>query len=222
MEYSMGTLKCRQLPLVAWALFPGAVSMTCVTAQDDASSSMVYFHCDFESAQWWREWGLRESPQRVDVVGNDREREFQPRDGKALRVRIDQGGHYGVSMQYNFAKRLGSEPEHVYLRYFLRLADDWNPRRGGKLPGIAGTYGRAGWGGRKVNGTDGWSARGLFLGKVNGRTPIGFYCYHADMRGKYGANRLPRGSRLTYIYQTDILSAHGHKTEDAVRNPRAT
>jgi len=46
-----------------------------------------------------------------------------------------------------------------------------------------------GWGGRKVNGSDGWSARGLFETR-NGAdsTAIGFYCYHADMRGRYGEN----------------------------------
>ena len=70
----------------------------------------------------------------------------------------------------------------------MRFADDWTPRRGGKLPGFGGTYGRAGWGGRPVDGTDGWSARGLFEGQKDGRTPIGFYCYHMDMRGRYGSN----------------------------------
>ena len=115
-------------------------------------------------------------------------RKFEPHDGKALRIRVEQGGHYGVSLAYEFAKRIGTEPEEVYFRYYLRLADDWRPERGGKLPGIGGTYGRAGWGGRKVDGTDGWSARGLFSGQKDERTPIGFYCYHADMRGKYGSH----------------------------------
>lgn len=67
-------------------------------------------------------------------------------------------GHYGLSLSYRFRRQLGYEPEEIYFRYCLRLTDDWNPRRGGKLPGISGTYGRAGWGGRPVDGTDGWSA----------------------------------------------------------------
>ena len=101
---------------------------------------------------------------------------------------MDRGGHYGVSLTYRFAKHHGSEPEEIYFRYYLRLAHDWKPEKGGKFPGVAGTYGRAGWGGRKVDGTDGWSARGLFGGQAEGRTPIGFYCYHADMRGRYGSH----------------------------------
>ena len=50
----------------------------------------------------------------------------------------------------------------------------------------------AGWGGRKSDGTDGWSARGAFQltipdgNPLAGLTPIGTYCYHADMKGQYG------------------------------------
>jgi hypothetical protein len=183
----MRILTARLLLVVHWIVFICTLSSRLV-AQDEVSPSEVIFHCDFETPTWWREWGLREAPRRVDAVDEDSQRKFQPHAGKALRVRVEQGGHYGVSLQYRFAKRQGSEPEEIYLRYYLRLADDWNPNRGGKLPGISGTYGRAGWGGRKVDGTDGWSARGLFLGQVDGHTPIGFYCYHADMRGKYGDN----------------------------------
>lgn len=39
-----------------------------------------------------------------------------------------------------------------------------------------------------MDGTDGWSARGLFDGQEDGCTPIGFYCYHMDMKGIYGSN----------------------------------
>lgn len=169
-------------PLLAFFFFQSSTAV----AQD--TKERLIFECDFESDDWWREWGLSKSPPRADTVEEDPGRRFLPHDGRALRVRVDQGGHYGVSLDYRFAEHQGQEPEQVYFRYHLRLASDWNPERGGKLPGIAGTYSRAGWGGRKVNGTDGWSARGLFGGRKNGRTPIGFYCYHADMRGKYGDN----------------------------------
>ena len=116
----------------------------------------------------------------------------------SLRVHVEQGGHYGISLAFPFKKRLGYEPEEVYFRYYLRFADDWTPRRGGKLPGFGGTYGRAGWGGRPVDGTDGWSARGLFEGQKDGRTPIGFYCYHMDMKGIYGSNWVWDRDRLGF------------------------
>lgn len=159
---------------------------TRVLGQQASTGSDRIFDCDFEADTWWHQWGLREPPKRTDIVVSDPDLGYEPLDGKALRVRVDEGGHYGLSLSYRFAEQLGHEPEAVYFRYYLRFASDWRPERGGKLPGIGGTYGRAGWGGRKVDGTDGWSARGLFGGQVDGRTPVGFYCYHADMPGKYG------------------------------------
>jgi hypothetical protein len=153
-----------------------------------AEEPQVIFECDFGSDAWAGQWGLSEPPQRVQVVDADPERKFQPLHGRALRVHVEQGGHYGLSLTFPFRKRIGYEPEEVYFRYYLRFADDWAPRRGGKLPGFGGTYGRAGWGGRPVDGTDGWSSRGLFRGQQDGRTPIGFYCYHMDMKGRYGSD----------------------------------
>ena len=101
-------------------------------------------------------------------------------------INVENGGHYGASFDFDFSDQWNHEPEDIYFRYYLRFADDWDPERGGKLPGIGGTYGRAGWGGRPVHGDDGWSARGLFHGQEDGKTPIGFYCYHMDMQGQYG------------------------------------
>ncbi len=160
----------------------------CSNGTGTAQKGRTHFQCDFEQESWWREWDLRRPPERTQTVLTDKSLGFQPLDHKALRIRIDRGGHNGVSLAYRFKKRLGYEAEEIYFRYYVRLASDWKPKRGGKFPGIAGTYGRAGWGGRKVDGTDGWSARGLFGGQRNGKTPVGFYCYHADMPGKYGEN----------------------------------
>src|SRR5581483_3551298 len=110
--------------------------------------------------------------------------------GKSLRVTVPRGEHMGTTFAYRFRDQLGAEPEEIAFRYDLKFDRDWaQATSGGKLPGISGTYGRAGWGGRPVHGDDGWSARGLFVSKHGGSaTTIGFYCYHADMRGKYGDN----------------------------------
>jgi hypothetical protein len=81
----------------------------------------------------------------------------------------------------------------------LRLADDWNQTlQGGKMPGISGTYGIAGRGGRKSDGRNGWSVRGAFHLSIpqdnsGGLRPIGTYCYHADMRGQYGIRHSREG-----------------------------
>lgn len=148
----------------------------------------VYLETGFEEEDWRSKWGASSHREHFEVVEKDDALGFEPLRGRALRVRIRKDGHYGGTLSYRFAKQAGAEPEEVYFRYYLRFADDWDPPRGGKLPGIAGTYGRAGWGGRRADGTNGWSARGLFTRRRDGRTPIGFYCYHADQRSRYGDN----------------------------------
>jgi hypothetical protein len=155
----------------------------------------VIFATDFESSKWNEEWTYAGKLEVIDTVSADSKRKFQPFDGKALRVRIAEGSTGALNTLFKFKSETGEEPEEIYFRYYLRLADDWNQTiQGGKLPGISGTYGIAGWGGRKSNGNNGWSARGLFKmtipagNPLAGTTPIGTYCYHADMEGNYGTN----------------------------------
>ncbi len=160
----------------------------------------ILFFYDFSSDNWHQEWGAIRKDAHTETVAFDESRKFEPLQGRALRIKVDQGGHYGASLQFRFKEQTGEEPEEIYFRYYLRFADDWNPKRGGKLPGIAGTYGRAGWGGRPVNGHDGWSARGSFAGQTDdSKTPIGFYCYHVDMKGQYGSSWLWAQDRLGYL-----------------------
>jgi hypothetical protein len=159
------------------------------TAKKSSRNSRdIFFSCDFESENWFKQFGMRGSPERVEIISSDPARKFEPLAGKAMRIKVDRGDHYGASIMYRFKAQRGDEPEEIYFRYYLRLADDWDPAGGGKLPGISGTYGRAGWGGRPSNGRNGWSARGLFKRQTDGKTPVGYYCYHADMKGRYGSN----------------------------------
>ncbi len=176
-----------------------AIASACLTgplpAQEAANSPPsrpaergdVFLECDFETDDWWTAFGARRQPLNTELVGGDKARGGQ---GRSLQVTTPRGQHTGTSFAFKFRERLGAEPEEIYFRYYLQLDPDWkHATSGGKLPGISGTYGKAGWGGRKVNGSDGWSARGLFETR-NGAdsTAIGFYCYHADMRGRYGEN----------------------------------
>ncbi len=157
----------------------------------------VLLCCDFESAAWAQQWTHAAPKEMIDTVDRDAPRKFESLQGKALRSRIAEGSHTALNTLFKFAKETGFEPEEIYFRYYLRLGDDWNQTtQGGKMPGISGTYGIAGWGGRKSDGTDGWSARGLFHlsipadNPLAGRHPIGTYCYHADMQGQYGSHWL--------------------------------
>jgi len=166
--------------------------------QQIESDPNVIVAADFESDAWRREFSGGNRP-TVSVVAEDRERTFQPLLGKALRIKVSRGEHYGASIEYDFKRRLGYEPEEIYFRYYLRFGSDWDPARGGKLPGIGGTYGRGGWGGRPSDGRNGWSARGQFDGQKGGKTPIGFYCYHADMKGRYGSSWIWEKGGLGYL-----------------------
>jgi hypothetical protein len=153
----------------------------------------VVFATDFESETWNDEWTYAGKMEVIDTVSEDAERKFQLLQGKALRVKIAEGSTGALNTLFKFGKETGSEPEEIYFRYYLRLGENWNQTlQGGKMPGISGTYGVAGWGGRKSDGTNGWSARGSFGlsipadNPLGGLHPIGTYCYHADMQGWYG------------------------------------
>ena len=141
-----------------------AVYASTLPAQDSTSRSEsglasrndILLVCDFEQDEWWTAWGSRRQPVNTALVGGDKALGGK---GKSLQVTTPRGEHTGTSFAYKFRDRLGAEPEEIYFRYYLKLDPDWkHATSGGKLPGISGTYGKAGWGGRKVNGSDGWSA----------------------------------------------------------------
>jgi len=116
----------------------------------------------------------------------------QPRGqrcNKVIRVAMSEGKHYGTSLRYNFRELGLTEPARLTSRYYVYFPTDFEVvRNGGKLPGPAGTYGRAGWGGRPADGTNGWSARGQFHPSGNPQYPIqlGYYAYHADTESRFG------------------------------------
>jgi hypothetical protein len=96
-------------------------------------------------------------------------------------------------MGFKFKDKVGYEPEEIYFRYYIRFADDWIPDAdGGKMPGAAGTYEKAGWGAHPASGTTGWSMRGSFsramslANPLHGKTVIGTYAYHAGNGGRIG------------------------------------
>jgi len=117
---------------------------------------------------------------------------FKPLDGGALQIIFDPRTHFGFSGHYSFQELIGREPEQMYFRYYVRFSNDWHPIESGKLPGFSGTYNKAGWGGRAVDGYNGWSARGTFHlqaspnSKYNGAIPLGNYVYHMDSNSDYG------------------------------------
>ncbi|HTR59127.1 MAG TPA: hypothetical protein VMM27_13200 [Casimicrobiaceae bacterium] len=153
----------------------------------------VYMATGFDTLNWRSAWSYIRNTGTFDIVASDPARKFEALSGNALRVNLAKGDNFGLDFHYAFADKVGSEPEEVYFRYYLRFGDDWRPDLdGGKLPGISGTYNRAGWGLRQSDGTNGWSMRGSFArwteraNPLYGLTAIGTYAYHADMKDYNG------------------------------------
>lgn len=197
---------CTCLAVIVWSA-TGVAAEPAGDAVSDSGQAGVLLSCDFETKTWWRSWGMDEPPRNTTLVGSD---QAFSGAGNSLQVTVPRGQHMGTSFLYRFAEQLGREPEEIYLRYYLKFDEDWaQATSGGKLPGISGTYGRAGWGGRPVDGRDGWSARGLFRSRHgDDRTSIGFYCYHADMKGRYGSH---------YVFQPSLEHGRWYCVEMACR-----
>ncbi len=155
---------------------------------DPSQIDSVLAAIGFETVDWWSPFTPLALPFHAEPVAEDAAHGFEPLDGRALRVTIREGEHHGIyHLAYYLRWHTGDEPEEIYFRYYLRLAGDFDPVHTGKLPGLAGTYFRAGYGGLPSDGRNGWSARGLFgTLTAEGRIPVGYYVYHADMAGQYG------------------------------------
>lgn len=157
------------------------------------SHPSVVFSERFSDADWLDGWFVDgKTGERVDGGAGEGYEAF---DGPALAVTIAEGEKKGLNIRFRYSQHSLPEPEEAYFRYYLRLGRNWNQTvSGGKLPGFAGTYRQAGWGSRRPDGTDGWSARGSFRktistgppGKGELLTPIGSYVYHVDQDSFYG------------------------------------
>lgn len=152
----------------------------------------VLFSHSFENLLWLKDWSDYSLGSSASTITEDKNEAFEPLLGKALKVELDKGENLGLDLRYNFADEGRREPDEIFFRYYLRFGDSWAPTAdGGKLPGIAGTYGKAGWGMRKSDGLNGWSARGGFERRpadklFTGLTAINNYGYHAQMTAPSG------------------------------------
>ncbi len=111
----------------------------------------------------------------------------------ALAITVKKGSNLGLNASLWFKRLWDREPEAVYFQYRIMFDKSWDSiKSGGKLPGLAGTYNRGGWGGRTSDGYNGWSMRGLFEKTIQspnvlkGGTPVGSYAYYAEMKDRYG------------------------------------
>ena len=121
----------------------------------------VLFSEQFEDDDWKSNWSILGRQSSLSQVSF--ENDVAGLQGKFLKITIKKGTGLGLDLRYLFNDKLGFEPEEIYLRYYIFFPNSWaTPVDGGKLPGLSGTYGRAGWGGRKPDGYNGWNMRMLF------------------------------------------------------------
>ena len=161
--------------------------------RDIARDPAVLFASGFDGLWWSKGWTSNSFRSDAKAVDEDVPNAFEPLIGRALKVTIRRGHHLGLDLSYRFAAEGHEEPEDIYVRYYMRFGDNWNPSAdGGKLPGLAGRYGKAGWGMRQSDGYNGWSMRSEFAARPAGdkstraMTAVGSYAYHAEIADSSG------------------------------------
>lgn len=169
----------------------------------------VLFHDAMDGRAPDRRWRGASSTS-ASVIAADERNGFVPVHGRALRVVVPKGEQLGLDLRYRFRDHQQGEPEEVYFRYYLRIAASWlKAADGAKLPGLAGTYGRAGWGGRAWDGSAGWSLRGAVSTAIpqdhaaRGRLLLSTYAYHAGADGRYGESLIWADAALAGLVTTD-------------------
>jgi len=174
----------------------------------------VYEYTTFSNATWTDVYEYTDTP-NIQLISSGSG--FESLDGSALKITVPAGENSGTGFAFKFEDQTGSEPEEIYFRYYIRIDQSWDPTYGGKFPGISGTYGVAGWGGRPSDGTNGWSARGLFQPTVVGpdnpladTVPVGHYVYHADQQTQWGDNVLWQDGYLGYLEKDRWYSIEQH------------
>lgn len=108
----------------------------------------------------------------------------QSRTGKdqALRITLPKGrsGCNTPNSCANWKPKIGAKLDSLYYSYWVKLPENFDFVRGGKLPGIGSD--NANTGGNKPNGRDGWSVRLMWDNKGQ----LGQYIYHPDQPKPFG------------------------------------
>jgi hypothetical protein len=137
----------------------------------------VLFFETFETAEWWKRWGLKRAPQNLQLV---RDAAVEGEGTAAAKILFPRGEHYGSGWSWRPETGL----EEAYLRYYVKFGEGFDFGRGGKTPGLMGWAPgkQAGWGGRRADGTNGFSTRVCW----HRGGAIVMYTYHADQRTRFG------------------------------------
>ncbi|MFK7895252.1 MAG: polysaccharide lyase [Myxococcota bacterium] len=186
----MTGFKIMSLSLMASLLIASAaVGQTAIFANDFEDDAVGPYTVSNWSADWSGapgETGIEEG--RATIVSGD----AAFNGGRSLRLLYPKGSVGAVGPSGGGAEwrmNLGQSHDELYLSYRIRFGADFDFVLGGKLPGLAGGAGNTG--GNTPNGTDGWSARMMWVtyGPAPGdRANAIQYVYHPDQPGTFGHN----------------------------------
>lgn len=110
-------------------------------------------------------------------------------EGNALEILIPEGEHTGSNMNFGLDRFPGSLPEEAWAEIYVQFGPDFYVEESGKAAGGFAHLREAGGagGGDLADGTNGWSARLIFLQpEGDGDLHLGSYFYHGQMDGPYG------------------------------------
>lgn len=185
--------------------------------------SDIVFCEGWQDPDWWQKNGYLSDP----IVNDPRALQFSHVDktqiieegcvkGKCLEVTMEEGSTGALSAYWPL-KEANIAPKTVFLRYYLKLAEDWSPKMcdsegnevgsGGKFPGIADprtwadASGQCGNGGARSDGLNCWSMRSVFKdcssgdgeacsSKPDAITRFGSYLYYGGQKDSTGDNGL--------------------------------
>jgi hypothetical protein len=153
----------------------------------------VLFYGGFSAQPWTGPWACAWGPSPAEQAWTLPAERPCGGAGRVLRVRYPKGtigGPLGGMQFMSPFVRLGLAPcDHLFLRYYVRFAPDFDFVKGGKLPGLVG--GEANTGGHIPNGRDGFSVR--LMWRPGSRVVA--YVYHPDQATQWGDDfRFTQGS----------------------------
>jgi hypothetical protein len=153
-----------------------ATTLFCNDFNDDAVG--VYTEATLKA-----DWA---SPSWNDGVDEGRVSIFQgaeASEGRSLRVVYPKGSVGPGPGGAQWYLLLSQKYEELYLAYRVRFGSSFDFVKGGKLPGLVGTVGgKAPTGGNPADGTNGFSARGMWR---SGGAAVQ-YVYYWDQKSNYG------------------------------------
>lgn len=203
---------------LAWFIFILLWGVSFVTSEksihQNANKEVLLWSNSFDSQDWMDQWYIRENG-KVYLGNIEIAKDSDNIFANILRVHYKKGSLNPSRKDRptggtNFHARLDFIPsDSLYLRYYVRFADDFPFNKGGKLPGLFG--GKVHSGGHIPDGTNGFSTR--FMWREGGKGEV--YAYlptSVDHGTSFGAGNWSFVPGIWYeLEQHVVLNTIGKK-----------